>query len=290
MTTTWTHPFERAGLGLAPFRFTHYTKAVYQAFPGAPIQSGSTCDYCGQAIMHVYHIEDRDGRKFKVGCECVLKTERTAPESMTALTAQIKAERAKLAKERRIARKEARRQERLVAFRKEAEERKAKALETYHDLAELLKLDHDAPRDIARKFERTGWISERTIEFLRALKVRLAVIKPIPVPDTGNARVEIVGHIVTLRNQEGPYGTQTKMLVVVEKDGGEFKLWGTCPSVLLDIGAGYIDRSGTRRLQPPGDRFPLRGCKVRFTAKIKRSDRDESFGFFDRPTKPAVVA
>ena len=68
------HVFERAGLGKAPFRFVGLTEAKYQAGPGAPIQPGSSCDYCGEAIMEVCHIRSADGRNFKVGNVCVGKT------------------------------------------------------------------------------------------------------------------------------------------------------------------------------------------------------------------------
>jgi len=75
MTTTATiHVFESAGLGRAPFRFVGFEVVVYQACPGAPVQSGSSCDYCGQGIRNVCWVEDADGKRFKVGPDCVLKT------------------------------------------------------------------------------------------------------------------------------------------------------------------------------------------------------------------------
>lgn len=69
-----THPFERAGLGRAPFRFIGMTREVYQACADAPMQPGAACEYCGQGIMYVCMIEDATGRKFKVGSDCVEKT------------------------------------------------------------------------------------------------------------------------------------------------------------------------------------------------------------------------
>ncbi len=44
------HVFERAGLGLAPFRFVGMEEKTFQACPGAPIQAGSSCDYCGTGM------------------------------------------------------------------------------------------------------------------------------------------------------------------------------------------------------------------------------------------------
>lgn len=73
-TPTHIHPWEKAGLGTAPFRYTGYERITYQACRDAPIQPGSTCDYCGTAISSVYWIRSNDGRTFKVGSTCVGKT------------------------------------------------------------------------------------------------------------------------------------------------------------------------------------------------------------------------
>lgn len=70
------HPFERAKLGMAPFRCVGWYESKYQACHGAPIQPGSSCDYCGQGIMLVFRITSSDGKEFKVGCDCVAKTAR----------------------------------------------------------------------------------------------------------------------------------------------------------------------------------------------------------------------
>lgn len=67
------HPFEKAGLGTAPFRFIGMEEKIFQACPGAPIQPGSSCDYCGQGIRYVFQVAGADGRAFKVGCDCIRK-------------------------------------------------------------------------------------------------------------------------------------------------------------------------------------------------------------------------
>jgi len=77
MSNATIHKFEQAGLGVAPFRVAGYEKSTFQAVagdPNCPILPGSTCDYCGMSIMHVFHIQSADGRRFKVGCDCVEKT------------------------------------------------------------------------------------------------------------------------------------------------------------------------------------------------------------------------
>jgi len=67
------HVFERAGLGKAPFQFVGMNKNAYQACPGAPMQPGGTCDYCGASIMFEFFIRSADGKTFKVGSDCVCK-------------------------------------------------------------------------------------------------------------------------------------------------------------------------------------------------------------------------
>ena len=70
------HKFELAGLGKAPFHFTGYVaEKTYQACRGAPIQPASTCDYCGTCIRYEYWVKSSDAKQFKVGCDCIRKTE-----------------------------------------------------------------------------------------------------------------------------------------------------------------------------------------------------------------------
>lgn len=68
------HVFEAAGLGAPPYCFTGHYKNVYQACHGAPIQPGGSCDYCGTALMNEFHFVSKDGKTFKVGCDCIRKT------------------------------------------------------------------------------------------------------------------------------------------------------------------------------------------------------------------------
>lgn len=86
-TTPKIHPFEKAGLGLAPFRFVGFSTDYgphhlvikganglpVEVTVGAPGQPMSSCDYCGQGIGDVYHVKSSDGRSFKVGCDCIRK-------------------------------------------------------------------------------------------------------------------------------------------------------------------------------------------------------------------------
>ncbi len=68
------HAFEHKGLGKAPFHVTGFSECIFRAAPDAPKQPGTCCDYCGTGIMYVCHIQSSDGKMFKVGCDCVMKT------------------------------------------------------------------------------------------------------------------------------------------------------------------------------------------------------------------------
>jgi hypothetical protein len=68
------HKFEEAGLGVAPFRFVAVEEKWF-TIPGTGIRKpGAACDYCGTAIVECCWIRDANGKRFKVGNECVRKT------------------------------------------------------------------------------------------------------------------------------------------------------------------------------------------------------------------------
>ena len=60
---SFTHVFQAAGLGKAPFHFKEFTVGDTQ------------CDYCATHIHNIFWIQSSDNRTFKVGCDCVEKTE-----------------------------------------------------------------------------------------------------------------------------------------------------------------------------------------------------------------------
>ncbi len=115
-TPTVGHPFERAGLGLAPFRFVSMTESVHHVCQGVT-QPGSSCDYCGTAIRYVCHIESADKRRFKVGTDCVLKLER----SDNRLVSAVKRAQQVRDKERRDVKRAAQWAERKARWAAEAE-------------------------------------------------------------------------------------------------------------------------------------------------------------------------
>jgi hypothetical protein len=89
MTTT-THPFERSGLGIAPFKCigverrvgpirTMIAPGITQEV-GSPGQPMGTCDHCGTGIADCYIIVDANGKRFVVGSSCVVKTTKEAKD------------------------------------------------------------------------------------------------------------------------------------------------------------------------------------------------------------------
>lgn len=70
-----THPFEKAGLGKAPFSCTHVSENVFR-LPDGTAKAGGCCDYCGTGIRWEFWIKGSiaGAKQFKVGCDCVAKT------------------------------------------------------------------------------------------------------------------------------------------------------------------------------------------------------------------------
>ena len=59
---SFVHVFEAAGLGIAPFKFKEFSVGNTQ------------CDFCATHINNIFWIQSSDNKTFKVGCDCVEKT------------------------------------------------------------------------------------------------------------------------------------------------------------------------------------------------------------------------
>lgn len=84
MTTATIHPFEKAGLGKAPFRYVgieaqeiSHGERVIGSVGGCAVTTkpGGTCAYCGQYIVNMFVVESADGQRFHVGCDCIRKVD-----------------------------------------------------------------------------------------------------------------------------------------------------------------------------------------------------------------------
>ena len=84
------------------------------------------------------------------------------------------------------------------------------------------------------------------------------------VPVTSD-RIEIAGTITRSYERETDYGVQYKMIVL---DDRGFQVCGTQPASIEDAEV---------------------GDRVKFVAKISVSDRDNTFGFFTRPSKAEII-
>ena len=107
---TTMHCFEAAGLGKAPFRYLgmeyqeiSYGQRVIGSAGGIQVTTkpGSTCDFCGTYIVNIFNVGSSDGKKFKVGCECIRKTDDSG--LIRAVDADVK----KMEREKRKVKKEA---------------------------------------------------------------------------------------------------------------------------------------------------------------------------------------
>jgi len=281
-TNTWVHPFEKTGLGKAPFRFSRYEQMTYRAHPDAPAQPGGSCDHCGTAIMHAYWIASADGRTFKVGCDCVFKTYRTAPKKDALYLEVRKAQREMLAAQRdvkRTARREAVRAERKAAL----PSRKAAFLAVNPGLDLALALDHPTVRDIAAKLDEWGDLSPRQVDFVWSLYAQaygpqVAPEVNVPAP-TG--KVTVRGKVVSTKVVDSMYGTQWKMVVKVsDAQRNTWLVWTTVPRNLV---GGYNPEPGSVKHLDD-----LKGCEVQFNATLEPG-RESHFAFGKRPTKASIT-
>lgn len=100
-----------------------------------------------------------------------------------------------------------------------------------------------------------------------AKRVEREVESAKPKVSVVEGRYEFTGKVISRKTQDGQWGTQYKMLVEVEVEGGSYRVWGTEPANIE----------------------PEVGDMVRLTATVVRSPRDESFGFYSRPAKASVL-
>ena len=108
--TSAIHKFEMMGLGKAPFYFTGtVTEKTYCACQGAPVQPGSTCDFCGTCIRYEFWVRSSDGNVFKVGCDCIHKTDdRGLIQQISAAERKLRDKKNAAAKARKQERREVR--------------------------------------------------------------------------------------------------------------------------------------------------------------------------------------
>jgi hypothetical protein len=265
------HVFERAGLGKAPFHCIAQQRATYQACPGAPIQPGTTCDFCFTGISNVFVIQSSDGRKFKVGCDCVAKT------GDAGLIKQVRERRLANAREQRAAKRAVREAGRKARIEAEREARRDASLaqgKAFWATLEISDADLVAGREHARvghivrdlheKCLAVGSLTEAQVGLVkRLISEANEVSKPAPI-----GKVTFRGVIQTTKVND--YG-QLKCLVRAD-DG--YKVWCTLPAGVLQ--SVEVGRDGRM--------YEARGKRVEIKATLEVSRDDATFAFAKRPS------
>ena len=123
-------------------------------------------------------------------------------------------------------------------------------------------------RDIVGKLMEYGSLSDKQINFVKTLLDKIenraiveANAKPVP---TTEGRVTVKGKVLSIKESMGRFPGY-KMLLVHE-DG--YKLYGSLPRSISNV---------------------EKGDTVELTATVKKSDRDDKFGFFSRPSNAKIV-
>lgn len=131
--------------------------------------------------------------------------------------------------------------------------------------------------DIVGKLIKYGNISEPQTNFLRNLLTRiqerparlaLRQAEAEKAEDCPDGRVVITGLVISLREEDTPYGLAIKILV---KDDRGFKVWGSRPRAIENKVTG--EWGGNAEV----------GDRVSFKATVTRSQNDPKFGFGKRP-------
>jgi len=110
--------------------------------------------------------------------------------------------------------------------------------------------------------------AKRFAEFAEFYLETNELVMPDKEECPNGTRATIEGTIVNVNTKENDFGVRYVMTV---KDDRGFNVWGTIPRSL----DGSLDE--------------MKGKRVKFDAALTRSDTDDYFGFFKRPTKASYL-
>lgn len=223
--------------------------------PEAQERGWCRCTMCGANLRYVNVVAlDATDELFLVGDDCA---------DNLSIAAEINRKVSDLRKRAEIGRENVKREARRAAYL-EAHPEFAAVVEAYADRSFFI-------ADVARKLgeytlsDRQHDAVIRTAAKIAEGDARKAEEAELPTVPVVEGRGAITGVVLSTKWQESDFGGSLKMLV---RDDRGFKVWGTVPSS-LDV---------------------ERDDRVTFTATVTKSDRDESFGFFKRPTKAEKLA
>lgn len=193
-----THPFEKAGLGKAPFSCTHVTENVF-TLPDGTSKAGGCCDYCGTGIRWEFWIRGSisGAKQFKVGCDCVTKTGWKIENFERVRAAHARSRRQAGAQARRAAR-----QAQAAAERAQRQAERIEATQAWRDAnsAVVARLEayegtNDFLRSSAMNLAHWGNLTQRQLE---AVESCFAVIDRIEAARANSQHIGHVGDKVTL--------------------------------------------------------------------------------------------
>jgi hypothetical protein len=246
------HCFEQAGLGLAPFKY------LYCIDMG---RCAASCQYCGTGIRYKFFLRSADNREFYVGCDCIYKS------GDLGLIDIAKKERRRLAKEKRDALNAAKAKDRQTKWETERKEKLEIFFAKHFTIKPVFDWAENASGialDLYNNLQKWGNLTDNQI----ALLVRLYDDAQKPKASCPTGKVTIEGTVVSTKwvdNQFNRYGNQEKM--TVESSDG-YRVFGTVPKSLDGV---------------------TKGSKVRFVATVQPSDKDQYFGFFNRPSEATLM-
>ena len=209
-----THPFEKAGLGKAPFSCTGVSENVWDNGDGTT-KAGGVCDYCGTGIRWEFWIKGSiaGAKQFKVGCDCVAKTGWGIDRFLEVRAEHTRARRQAGAQKRRDARKA-----QIEAERAQRTAQRLEATQAWRDANSAL-VARLEPYEGTNEFLRSslanlaywGNLTARQVE---AVESCFAVIERLEAARANSQHLGAVGDKVTLTITveriivlEGFYGT-----------------------------------------------------------------------------------
>lgn len=214
------------------------------------------CDHCGAHLRYVslFYYEPT-GEHIAVGEECAENTF-SVPDRMSL---EIKRLRDAASNRREKAR-----------YAKECEKARNASIQEYPDAVKVLdnyKGNNSFIHDVKDRFDRYGNLSERqAYAVVRAFEKEVTERSSEPVGSpVVEGKIIVMGEVKRAYHKETPYGS--RFVMIVEDDRG-FRLWGSVPRAVSGV--------------EEGDR-------VEFSANVEKSDRDETFGFYKRPTKASIL-
>jgi hypothetical protein len=114
-----------------------------------------------------------------------------------------------------------------------------------------------------------GHLTERQLEALRKQMGRWQGQPELSIPVPEGEGIQIFGKVLSAKMRTDNYGTRLTLTI---KDDRGFRVWGRAPWAIAQvIDPDYLDAA--------------KGMQVGFTATVRASDDDPSFGFYTYPTE-----